>query len=324
MAQIPIIKKPDSFQLKESETLRVSESMKHLSRIREPGKKETFFKEDRLNELNKNPELELPEKNSLNLIDHFHWVVMKNRRRRGLSEKQLAESIGESEIAIQMIEKSKLPENAEIIIKKLEQLFQIKLREIPEEKSIEEPILLDYQGNEIELIPEEEMIFIDNLKEYSYTKNQKTVEDISLELAKKLEIAKESTPQIQLEGDLDLRKINKEKITIADLQKAHVKKVEATKIEQIEEQKKIEERQGILEALRERDRIKLEERKKQEFYEKEKIEENKIRLIEEKKEKLEEIRKKEFEDVDKHLGGIELLDENQDLDKNEEFDDKLF
>ena len=317
---IPLIKKPDSSQLKESETLRVSEKMKQLSGIREPEKQETFFKEDKLNELNKNPELELPEKHSLNLIDHFHWAVMKNRRRRGLSQKKLAEALGESEMAIQMIEKSKLPENAEIIIKKLEQLFQVKLRKMRKEESIEEPILLDNQGKEIEIIPEEEMIFIDEMGE-EIPISQKTAEDISLEYTQKLNIKEQP---LELTGDLDLKKINKEKVTIADLQKAHIRNIKATKIEQLEEQKKIEERQRILEALRERDKIKFVERKKQELYEKQKSEENKIRLIKENRKRLEEIRKEESRDIDKHFGGIELIDKNQEPNnKNQYLDENI-
>ena len=57
---------------------------------------------------------------------------MKNRRRKGLSQAQLAEVLGESEAVIQMIEKANLPENAGVLVKKLEQFFQIRLRKITE------------------------------------------------------------------------------------------------------------------------------------------------------------------------------------------------
>src|SRR3989344_970569 len=122
---IPIVKTPNVSQLKESEVIRMSDRMKHLSGVRNSGKKETFFKEDRLKELDKNPDLELPEKDRLKLINHFHWEIMKRRRRKGLSEKKLAETLGESEVAIKMLEKAKLHQNAEILIKKLEKFFQV-------------------------------------------------------------------------------------------------------------------------------------------------------------------------------------------------------
>ena len=162
---IPIIKKPAASQLKESErgVEGVYDRMKRMSGVREEKGDETYFQEDKLQELEKHPELELPERDSLNLIEYFHWEVMKNRRRRGMSQKQLAESIGESEVAIQMIEKAKLPENAESIIRKLEQLFQVKLRNVSEMErmlssraGIKEPILLGEDGRELEIIPEDE------------------------------------------------------------------------------------------------------------------------------------------------------------------------
>src|SRR3989338_869764 len=162
---IPIIRKPDTSQLKESERgIGVYERLRKINGIKLGKKPSSFFREDRLKELEKNPEKELPEKEKLNLIEHFHWEVMKARRRKGLSQKQLANAISESEIAIQMIEKAKLPENSESLIRKLEQFLRISLKKITEterilEKNIErkEPILLDEFGNELEKIPEPEI-----------------------------------------------------------------------------------------------------------------------------------------------------------------------
>jgi len=115
---VPIIKKPATEQLKEAESgIGVYERMQRIQGVKEERKKDVFFKEDKINELNSHPELELPEQKKLNLIEHFHWELMKLRRRKGLTQQQLAENLGESEIAIQMMEKSKLPENAETLIK---------------------------------------------------------------------------------------------------------------------------------------------------------------------------------------------------------------
>jgi ribosome-binding protein aMBF1 (putative translation factor) len=347
---MPIIKKPDALQLKESEeAVGVYDRMKKLSGLRAPEKEETYFQEDRLNELEKHPELELPEREKLNLLDHFHWDVMKCRRKKGLSQKQLAEAIGESEIAIQMMEKARLPENAEIMIRKLEQFFQVKLKKISETERLmnfrkmqEEPVLLNEQGQELEIIPEEEPVIISEEGSEEDLRNASNNE-IKLESECKVEsfdsdkqkmtcesIEKKIEPEIprlNSEGDLDLRRTNAERVTIKELQDIHQKKVEVTRQEQIEEQKKIEERKRILEALREQDRIKFEERKKQEMFEKQKQEQERQRLLNDQRRAQEQVKEQEFQDIDKHLGGVELLGKNSDSIENKnyikEFDDEL-
>jgi transcriptional regulator with XRE-family HTH domain len=50
------------------------------------------------------------------------------RKKKKLTRRQVADSIGESEAAIKMIENKDLPEDALILVKKLEQLFGIELR----------------------------------------------------------------------------------------------------------------------------------------------------------------------------------------------------
>lgn len=318
---IPIIKKPNISQLKESEREKVHDRMKRITGFREGIKKfreDTFFRGDRLKELEKNPQLELPEKKSLNLIDHFHWEIMKHRRRKGMSQKQLAQALRESETAIQMIENGKLPGNAESLIKKLEQFFQVKLRKISyselltKKQEIKEPILLNEHGKEIEILPEEEMIFIEPIE--SERISDKTPEQISLEhLSKKMGIpVKDITSQankqsLSISEDLDIKSIDKNRTNIGDLQKLHKKRIEATRQEKLEEQKKIEERQRILEALRERDRLKLEEKKKQEFLQKQESEDIRKKLIDENKKRLEEQKIKESKDIDRYLGGSELI-----------------
>jgi len=240
---VPIVRRPNTSQLKESE-LRIYDRMKRLSGLsrfseQKPKKQDTFFVEDRLKQLEASPHLERPEE-SLNLMDHFHWEIMKQRRRKGLSHEQLAKNLGESVIVIQMLEKGKLPGNADVLIRKLEQFFQISLRKIDEreiifrekfKKTKTEPILLDEKGQVLETIPEEEMIFIED---------------------------EESEKEKLSENEFDLKKIDIKKVTIADLKKFHRRKIEVTKKEQVEEQKRIEERKSQLEALREKDRTEKE------------------------------------------------------------------
>ena len=330
---IPIIKKPNSEQLKESETVRVSDRMRDISGLKEPEKPDTFFKEDKLSELDNNPELELPEKENINLIDNYHWVVTKQRRNRGLSQRQLAESIGESEMVIQMIEKAKLPENSKNIINKLEQLFQIDIRKVKKEiPQNVEPILVNEEGDKIDFIPEdEEMVFIEGEK--NEIASEKSIEEISLEHAENalgIKISdrkKETIPYLPEDRNLDLDKINKEEVTIGDLQKLHEKKSASLRQEQIEEQRIMEERQRLLRESRERDRQRIELEKKQAELDKENEEIRRKQLIEQKRVEVQKLREEESKDINSYLGGSELL--NPDVENKEddgsikEFDDEL-
>ncbi len=370
---IPIIKKPNVSQLKESEKgISVNKRMKTLSGINEQKQEQIFFKEDKLKELEQNPEKEIPEKNNLNLIEHYYWEIMKNRRRKGLSQKQLSQNLGESEIAIQMIEKNKLPENAERIIKKLEQFFQIKLRKLTEmEKYLEQknkqPILLDEQGKELKIIPEPEQIIIKNIEEENpitdidsfekskelerirnqipeesedefetryfpiVRKNNKQQEQSLSEIISKESKENPTKEQILYNSppDIDIKKVNPNQITINQLKEIHRKRIQATRQEQLEEQRKIEERQRILEAKREQDRLKQEEKRRQQEIEKQRIEEQKQKLIEQRRQELEQRKRKEFEEIDQYLGGAELLNKNnpnynlESKDSVEEFDKEL-
>ncbi|MEK6872618.1 MAG: helix-turn-helix domain-containing protein [Nanoarchaeota archaeon] len=293
---ITIIKKPKANQLKESEVEGIYERMQRLSGVtslKKLEKRDLVLRQDRLKELEINPLLELPEKKNLNLIEYFHWEIMKNRRRKGFTQQQLARAIGESETAVQMIENGKLPANAEPLINKLEQFLRVRLRKAPYYETRErpkEPILLDVKGNRIDIIPEEEeMVFIEEPVE---------------------ETEKETSETETIQGEVDdfeIDKFDPNKVTIGYLQKLHKKRVEATKSEQIEEQRKIEERKRIILAMREKERLRLEEKKKQELLEKRKSAQERMRIIEENKKRLEALKKREHEDIDKLLGGKELI-----------------
>lgn len=305
---IPIIKKPGANQLRESEKKSVLRRMRRLSVVRDVKKEKTFFIEDKLKELDKNPDLELPEKEKLNLVEHYHWEIMKNRRRKGLSQKQLAEALGESEAAINMIEKAKLPENAEVLVRKLEQFFQVKLRQISEMERIMErkkegrkPVLLDEQGGELEHIPEPEIDSIPGLEIEELEIKPRIVgaelsleepEIIGFEKAGEIEEElKEDLSGINMEkGEFDIDKANVSAVRIGDLKELHRRRIEATKQERVEEQKKIEERQRFIEARKEEIRLKKE---------------------------------KESRELDEVLGGAELLEElekNNSSERRDEFD----
>ena len=229
---IPILNKPTEERVRESEKLSgVYERMKKIAGIPEPKKQDDLLNKNRLIEIENNPSLESPKEQSINLIEHFHWEIMKNRRRKGLSQKQLGEQIGEPEFSIEMLEKAMIPKNPENIIIKLERFFNIKLKKIDEidlilKKPEEKPILLDEFGNSLELIPEP-----------------------------KIESEENNEPIIELEDfekeNFDFSKINANKVKISDLMKLHREKIIGTEQEKTQEQKKIQERQKIIEARKE-------------------------------------------------------------------------
>jgi len=144
---VPIIRKPSSSQLIESEKpFSVRQRLRRMAGLR--GEKAEVEKISKITrELIQNINLDnlrkpkdyrqvLDEKFSLakkrnvpvNLIDNFNWLIMMERKKRKIDRKQLADAIGEPEIAIKMIENKEMPDDSSRIISKIEQYFNIKLR----------------------------------------------------------------------------------------------------------------------------------------------------------------------------------------------------
>jgi len=69
---------------------------------------------------------DLSLKSRPDLIDNFHWIIMRVRRIRGLTQKQLAENIGETEAAIKMAEQASVPQGYDLI-DKIEKFLRVKL-----------------------------------------------------------------------------------------------------------------------------------------------------------------------------------------------------
>ena len=72
------------------------------------------------------PSNPMPKNN--NLAENFHWQIMMARRNKAISQRKLAEVIGESETSIKMIEQGELPQNSDKLISKIEQYLRINLR----------------------------------------------------------------------------------------------------------------------------------------------------------------------------------------------------
>jgi ribosome-binding protein aMBF1 (putative translation factor) len=126
ISNIPLIKGPNIDQLRNSEkpdTVRNRLSRLAGIKTNEP-KEKTIYEE--IKKLDEHPELEKPEDIALKLVDNFHWRILTERRRKGLSLKQLAEAIQDSESALKLIERGELSSGSLELIKKLEFYFKLK------------------------------------------------------------------------------------------------------------------------------------------------------------------------------------------------------
>lgn len=162
---LPIVRKPTPNQLKEgsekhqnvrSRLMRMSgldketnEAKKIFDKIKQEKFSENKEKPTYSEILNKIKEKNIP----VNLMDNFHWEIQMARRRRKMSQAQLANSIGEAEETISLIEKANLPEQPEKVINKLEQFFNINLKQ----NSFFSEKTRDKENSELENVNEEEI-----------------------------------------------------------------------------------------------------------------------------------------------------------------------
>ncbi len=134
---MPILRRPTTFQLKESEKEQKIHDM-FLSIRRQ--KKESFGESEKKHEetkieptlkdvIDKNYEITVSKekKPRPDLIDNFHWLIMRTRRLKKLTQEQLAKEISESTAAIKMVEKGILPEDDYRLVNKIESFLGINL-----------------------------------------------------------------------------------------------------------------------------------------------------------------------------------------------------
>ncbi len=139
---MPIIRKPSEIftnpvlynDLKERGKT-VYERLSRMSGIKTEEKRnlkssELKQRETTLREItNKNFETQVKEelKPRSDLVDNFHWVIMRARRSKHITREQLAEAIAEPGSAIEMAERGVLPEDSYKLISELENYLGIKL-----------------------------------------------------------------------------------------------------------------------------------------------------------------------------------------------------
>lgn len=62
------------------------------------------------------------------LVENFHWVLMRKRKDKFLTRKKVAMDIGEDELNVKMIESGVLPADNFVLINKLESYYGVTLR----------------------------------------------------------------------------------------------------------------------------------------------------------------------------------------------------
>ena len=208
---MPLIKKPTSSQLKDSEKQQTyRESIKAFSKA----PSNLNRKEDvNLREIiDKNLKINISEdvKPRPYLMDNFHWVIMRARRAKHISREQFARDLGESETLVKMIEQGVLPEDDNRIINKIEGYLAITLRKPEfEEKTKKREVgfdsvsVMNLTVSDLKEMKDkkDEEIFSDSVEIWNGD-----IEDDSEEKVNEKKFLKESKDSVEFLEDEDLSK----------------------------------------------------------------------------------------------------------------------
>jgi len=137
---MPVFKKPEDYQFegiynRKSVYERLSSAAglknpeEHKKRISEFGKSSGSLEDVSLRKLvNKNFESKMKKSpRNEDLIDNFHWVIMRSRRGKKISQKQFADEIQEPESAVAMAERGVIPAGNDFFVRKIEQFLGIRI-----------------------------------------------------------------------------------------------------------------------------------------------------------------------------------------------------
>ena len=134
---IPILRRPTTFQLKEAE--KKSQVYRILSSVREyreslkkvqdkeAEKQNTNLILKQIADQNYKKFISQEQKPRLDLVENFNWIIMRARKSRKLTTEQLAREVSESEAAIKMAERGILPEDDYRLINKIESFLGVTL-----------------------------------------------------------------------------------------------------------------------------------------------------------------------------------------------------
>jgi len=131
---IPAVKRKGSFVPGSEKSLTVYERLSHMSGTdkKTASKKSELFRlqsSDLKSSADKNSGVQLarwarPRKD---LIENFHWVIMRVRRSKKMTQAQFAEAIGEPESSIRTAEEGVIYENNDRLVSKIENYLRIKI-----------------------------------------------------------------------------------------------------------------------------------------------------------------------------------------------------
>lgn len=173
-------------------TISLLDSQKRVEALRKERQERLEKESAYLTELRKRGVREEVKKNPIetsNMLENFHWTVMRERRARHMSIKQLAEAISEPEPMLKLLEEGALPRERERIVQKLEDYFKIKLTKQPQTFPAEPKLNLNQSGSnstsnsgiqQVEIT--EKVSKFDGIKNKFaslFKKKQKPVEEIS-------------------------------------------------------------------------------------------------------------------------------------------------
>ena len=188
-----ILNNPTKAQLKESEKKEVGfrESLKRFERSLTQPNLELEKQNINLKKIvEKNSEQKLKSESNPrpDLIDNFHWILMRSRRAKKLSQVQLAKELGEAEITIKTAEKGILPEDDYKLVNKFESFFGICLIK----KEYLEKIQKKYPEQEISFDNlTSKKLTIADLKEMKNSKEKNNFESVIKDKPKEKELSDE-------------------------------------------------------------------------------------------------------------------------------------
>lgn len=127
-----IVRVPESYARRESLPIlrrsAVEEMSKNPQQVQEKNKRmQSDYKVDIMEKLKKKTSWK--EKQVLSeLLENFNWIIKTERRKKGLTRKQVAQMISESEDNIKMLEYGTLPTDDFVLINKMQKFYGVNLR----------------------------------------------------------------------------------------------------------------------------------------------------------------------------------------------------
>ncbi|MFH1365440.1 MAG: hypothetical protein ABIH28_02570 [archaeon] len=139
---------------------------------------------------------------------NFNWVLLRARRNKGFGQKQLADMIGEPEIAVRMAERGILPKEYVPFIRKLERVLEIDLMENHPFRLEEHKKMLDFKESPSKEITIRDVRSMTRRKEIEMIKSKEILakERTDNEVKKAQELLDEEIEGEKIEGAMEEKK----------------------------------------------------------------------------------------------------------------------